>query len=300
MKKTSLALLKLSLASILASLISITAFAKMVYIEVAPDSHPSTRALTEVAVAENFPKYTVTTDKTQAQLVLTAKTMSLGASIYYVVTKSDGTESFTSKMKADKVDDLDVAATRAVRAAVLGQSVASNAKMNDITDREYKNSNRKLAASRDIVVSIGPSFFTNLDQKSGVYFGLGYLWGLDNKVDIGFNAEGMGVNGNSSNYLAGLILLNYYLLPNNVNSPYLSGGFGYGHAQSYDDKVRLLTNDKDREVNSWALKFGAGYRFYRSHAVNFGVEAMGTLVTKKFKYNDELPLISTIKFNIYF
>lgn len=197
----------------------------------------------------------------KADLTLRPQLIKLGQAYILVLTKvKNGQEIFSSKLKAERLDELDKVATRLTRSVLLGERAKDAPRVGEITDQEAHDETQRRPERKATYLGFGGSDFKSLNSTGiGYSFGLGYAWDL-NVMMINLMADG-NVNGGAF-FFDGTLGLTYFLDTRDV-APYLSADFGGGAAKLDGGGVF-----DGQTVGGFVLGVGAGVQILRTAVVN--------------------------------
>ena len=130
-----------------------------------------------------------------------------------------------------------------------------------------------MAVERQFYLGFGPGAANNLGSESaGVSWLLGYLWGLQDRVGLRLNLEGVNVADSGADMVSFGIGTQLYF-NKKAHSAYALGLLNYTWADS-DTLANPSCNffcDNINE-NGWGASFGLGHHFFRTSFVNFATE----------------------------
>lgn len=194
-----------------------------------------------------------------------------------------------AKLKARTMDDMDSVIARLVKAILKNKSAKSNVKLDQVTDQEVQNTNKRIKATRQNYFGFGPAGFTNQNDKGSVLSAFaGRAWGINSHFDVkltGFFA--VGKDHADANFTGLLVELDYFLTPTSA-SLFFNGGFGYGLANARGGS----------SANGLAASLGLGFKFFRTSTVNLALIAK---YIQLFEANTHgQPGVSNVSLAIYY
>ncbi len=238
--------------------------------EIASQDKTSVRELIRLAIPEAGAHKSVT-QANQADWILTPQLMKLGgAYILNLEKKSNkGKNSFSEKMKAASMDDLDVTTQRLTTAVINEQRVQQTADVTNITEQEKKQNINRIEATRQWIIGIGPSWTSGLNSggNGGFTLLIGYEWGLDPDYSVDLSYIGHSGRGDDDSRFSDFSVGGTYYLSRTKYSPFLTARIGYGSADINDGCTFFCTNDSD-DPGGWTASVAAGMKFFRTSAVN--------------------------------
>ena len=229
--------------------------------------------------------------KTDNDYVIYTKIMKLGSKIIYTGYVLNDESTFTSKITALSVEDMERAVTRLAKSLALNESIEDVVDIDNITEGEEEESARRQSLGR-IGFSIGYMFPTfdsytsrNLDQGEYDYDTWETVYETSTtrdiqKIVLGFNyfyefkenrallAEFNWYTGSPFSFGADMSMLKY--LAKDDFSPYIGGGVGLhwvSYCRGYDcqDEYNMPI---DHRRSGISLNAQAGYVLFRTYNVN--------------------------------
>ncbi|MCC7405715.1 MAG: hypothetical protein IT288_15050 [Bdellovibrionales bacterium] len=256
--------------------------------------------LVRAAVAETE-GYELVDNQSSAKIVLTSKALKLGDSyVLSMVKYVDNKKSFGSKLKAANLDDMDTVSGRLVRAVLTEVTAQKDARVSDVTEDEETRGTRRKKAIRQWELSFGPAKPGNLNtEESGTNWKFGYLWGIDDKIDLKFSWEFLSTKEDDDVNFTDIYLgMNYFFSDAN-NAPYLTADFGYGVATAHEkNNTSLIGSDDD--ASGFALGFGGGMKFLRVSTVNVGLQLRHVILMSDTEITKKKPYVTSLMLSAYF
>ncbi|MCB0364612.1 MAG: outer membrane beta-barrel protein [Bdellovibrionaceae bacterium] len=283
-----------------------SAIAETVYVAptkgsgVDPSSLGSITELIRASVAESD-GYELVDDQNSAEIVLKSKALRLGDSyILSMVKYVNKKKTFGSKLKAASLDDMDTVSGRLVRAVLSEVKAEKDARVSDVTQDEETRGTRRKKATRQWELSFGPASPGNLNSKSdGINWKFGYLWGIDDRIDLKFSWEMLtSTDEDDVNFTDIYLGMNYFFSDAN-NAPYITGDFGYGGATAHDPNNSSLFGSDD-DATGFALGFGVGMKFLRVSTVNVGVQLRHAMMFSETEHTKKKPYVTSLMLSAYF
>lgn len=231
-----------------------------------------------------------------ADLFLQPKLLKLGDAYILSIEKLKGEAIvYSAHLKAAQLNEIDIVGGRVVRAVLLETQTKMAASVEDVTQNEEINSNRRYQATRQWRFGFGPSFGQNLNTStSGAALELGFVWGVDPLYDVQINWLGgdLGKSGAFSDINLGM----RYHFNTQRHALYAIGGVGRGGA-TVNDEASGLSNDS---ATGWTLNAGMGYRLFRTSTVNIGFEARYHYLTADTSASKQRPGLVFLGLSVYY
>lgn len=216
----------------------------------------------------------VTLDPTTADWSINSSLLNLGRSYIMNISKSNAKETvFADNLKAATLDDIDVVIDRLVRASIQNVSAAKTQTIDSVTQDERNGARVKMDVERQFYLGFGPGAANNLGAESaGVSWLFGYLWGLQDRVGLRLNLEGLNVSDSRADMISFGVGTQYYF-NKRQNSAYILGLLNYTWAgtDSLADPSCNVFCDNISD-NGWGGTLGLGHHFFRTSSVNFATE----------------------------
>ena len=208
-----------------------------------------------------------------ADFVLKSEVVRLGQAYVLTVTRTkNGATLNASRQKAPTIEELDDAADRAVRAAMLSTSTKKDLRVGEVKEREEDQLRRRIRSHNSTYLGFGPATFNNMGVKPLSYdLALGYNWEVTPHAAIRILANGVGSNDLKTYFMSGGLGLNY-LFTDEDNSPYVGALLGYGFAGSNNSSSTATA------IGGFAGTIGLGWLFFRTSSTQFDVWAGYTTI----------------------
>ncbi|MCB0349551.1 MAG: hypothetical protein KDD38_00110 [Bdellovibrionales bacterium] len=281
------------------------ALASTVYVETATGtgvdspSLESVTELTKVAVSENT-KFTLTEKKSSADFNIETKLLKLGDAIILTMTKTGkDKKSFTAKLKASGLEDVDVVTSRLVRSVLTEVAPEGKATVTDVTESEQHAGSRRYEATRQWQFGFGPAWSSNLNVGSGgTNWSLGYAWGLDPDFQLALVADWYSVaNSDDANFTDVSFGLDYYFSREKI-SPFIGADIGRGAAAAAQGCADTWVCVSDDDASGWVVGVTAGYKFFRTSSVNLGIVGRYKYLFDKTSYGN--PDMGSVRLVVYY
>ncbi len=225
---------------------------------------------------QNHSQFDLVMDKGNADVILMPKLLKVSDTYFLKISKIvNGKVVKSSRMKSKQLSDIDRVTERLVTAVLEGKDVKQTAQVNNITDAEVNRNTNRFEVTRQWFIGFGPGWLNNANiGKSGFFWKIGHEWGLDPNFSINLSLDGTSLSDSSADFSMFQMGLDYYLNLSKT-SPYVGVGIGYGSADVHgcDDSFLSYTCANDQEASGWAASVNSGVKFFRTSAVNLGLEA---------------------------
>ncbi|MCB0378441.1 MAG: acyloxyacyl hydrolase [Bdellovibrionales bacterium] len=189
----------------------------------------------------------------------------------------------TGQWKAKDLNELEGAIQKAVPVVLAGEAKGPGKALFDNSkslgdqaeEKMQKNNYERVPARKQIVIGFGPAYFSNMNSAgTGVGVQTGYVWNIDDHVDLGLLAEfALSLDHGDAHMFNGKIAANYFFASSDV-SPFVGAAFGYGYASAHDG----LNQIADDSSAGFALSAQLGVKFFRTSTVNLGVSGEYTTI----------------------
>lgn len=188
----------------------------------------------------------------------------LGQAYVLTVTKlKRGISPYTSRQKASSVEELDEAADRAVRAAILSTPTKKDLRVGEIKEREEDQLRRRIKSRSATYFGFGPAGFSNMGISQLSYdLAAGHLWEVTPNAAIKFLVNGVTSADMKTYFLMAQLGLHYYLTDADT-APYIGGGLGFGGSGSATSSATT--------IGAFAGNVGIGYQFFRTSTTQFDI-----------------------------
>lgn len=287
-------------------LFSLSALGAGVFVDAPAGALPSEdaasiRELVRIAV-ENQPGFNSVPAAAQADVTLKTQVLKLGESYIVTVRKTDkaGKVLFSDKMKAANIDDMDTVSSRLVTSVLQERPVAQTADITNVTEEEETMLKKRIQATNQWIIGIGPGWATNLRSDGGGFtFTLGYLWGIDPDYSINLSwTNSSGRKDDDSTFSDFSLGMEYYFTQQKT-SPFVGARLGYASAKPDGNCVISFFGTCDTSTASgWAMNGSAGLKFFRTSSVNLAV--MGTYYQLFSKVGGKNPSLVATEIVVYF
>lgn len=208
-----------------------------------------------------------TTDSDAASdFVLKTDLIRLGQAYVLTVTKvKKGSPVYSSRQKASTVEDLDDAADRAVRAAILSTPTKTDVRLGEVKPREEEQLKRRIQTRNTTYLGFGPGNFTNIGASQISYdLALGHNWEVTPNAAI-FVLGNLVTAGDFRTYYAMGQLGLHYFFTDEDSAPYVGAGLGFGGAGSAASTAT--------SIGGFAGSAGIGWQFFRTTTTQFDLYA---------------------------
>lgn len=206
----------------------------------------------------------------QADYVLKTEVIRLGQAYVLTVTrlKNGGVLNY-SRQKAATIEELDDAADRAVRAAILSTTTKQDLRVGEVKEREEEELRRRIKSHNSVYLGFGPATFNEMNTTPLAYdLALGYNWEVAPKAAIRVLADGV-VSNDWKTYLTSAELGLNYLFTDQDSSPYIGGLLGFGLSGG---------NKGVTTIGGFSGTLGLGWLFFRTSSTQFDVFAGYTTI----------------------
>jgi hypothetical protein len=260
-------------------------------------------AVTELVKGTAGAEATLAGSRAKAEFVLVPSLLKLGDSLILSLQKKNaaGQVVFVDRLKAQSMSEMDTVAERLTVAVLQRKKVAQTQDVTNVTATEETKSMRRVQATRQWMLGLGPGWASNLKSQGGGFtFLLGYLWGLDPDFAINLSwtmNQGPGDDDDSS-YNDFSIGGEYYLSRQRF-SPFAGARFGWGTARASEDKCNALSIgcDQDR-ASGWSGTLNLGIKGFRTSTVNAALVASYSTVFDENKQGQ--PSLTALQFVVYY
>jgi hypothetical protein len=203
---------------------------------------------------------------TAADFTLNTDLVKLGQAYVLTVTKvKPGREQYASRQKAASVEELDDAADRAVRAAILETPAKKDMRVGEVKKRDEDQIKNRIQSRSVTYLGFGPAGFQNMGSPPLSYdLALGHLWEVSSQAAIKLLANAVGSGDFKTYFMMAQLGLNYYFTDEDI-APYIGGGLGFGLSWSGNSNATTL--------GGFAGNLGLGYEFFRTSSTQFDVFA---------------------------
>ena len=170
----------------------------------------------------------------------------------------------------------------------------------DVTQDEETRGTRRKKAIRQWELSFGPASPGNLNSKSdGINWKFGYLWGIDDRIDLKFSWEMLtSTDEDDVNFTDIYLGMNYFFSDAN-HAPYVTADFGYGGATAHDPNNSSLFGSDD-DATGFAFGFGVGMKFLRVSTVNVGLQLRHAMMFSETEHTKKKPYVTSLMLSAYF
>jgi hypothetical protein len=284
-----------SIALLAPALVASPSWASSIFVAPATGSgvYPDDLATATELVQASIPEVSsneVVKQASDADFVLQPRLIRLGQA--YVMTLSkmkNGETIYSTKLKAEKIDELDRVAKRLTRSVLESKSAGSQQLVGEITDEEAHQGTQRRPVRQAFYLGFGGASLHNLNTTGlGYSAGAAYTWDL-NTLRLKLFGEG-DVNG-AAFFVDGGIGGNYYLSREDV-APYLSADFGGGAAKVDQGLLDGQT------IGGFVFGVGTGVELLRTSSVNLDLGFRAAFLL----HNNQLgsPEALSLRLGIYF
>ena len=253
----------------LLSFFSVQAFAVTVYVNDVKTSNSDPNLASSVkslvVSSANSAGASVVQDAGNADYVLQPELIQLGQAYVLTVAKMRGGKIvFASRQKAATTAELDDAADRAVRAALVGTPSKKDMRVGEVQEKDKDVIKNRVLSKNSTYLGFGAGGFSNAGYTPGLSYNLalGYTWETTARAAIRVLAGTMMAPDFKSYYMDGLLGLNLYLTDED-SSPYLFGGLGFGGFGTVSSSSTATT------VGGFGGALGLGYTMFRTSSTEF-------------------------------
>lgn len=199
-----------------------------------------------------------------ADYLLQPELIKLGGAYVLTVSKiRQGKIIFTSKQKAASAAELDEAADRAVRAALISTPAKKDLRVGEVQEKDKDQIKNRILSKDSTYLGFGIAGFSNMGVTSTDYdFALGYNWETTSHAAIRVLANFVASSDFKTYFLDGLLGLNWYFTDES-SSPYVFGGLGFGSAGTTSSSSSATT------VGGFDGALGLGYGLFRTSSTQF-------------------------------
>lgn len=289
-------------------LFSLNSFASSYY--VAKPKSKGTTAATIEAVYELFKSsiagsesHSLSNSSTDADFVIQPKILQMGSTVLVIADKIQNKKViFSTRMKSEDLSDLDTVVNRLFASLNKEENITTTAKVNNVTEAEEHQGTRRFKATNQWQFAFGPAWGNKMNtSKSGVFFGFGYVWGLDPHFDLklSFSAFNPEDTEDSAHFRSTMLGMNYFF-DLNKHSPFITSSIGYISAAADDNSNGSFINQSEDDANGWGLDVGVGYKFFRTSTVNIATSINYSHVFEKTKLTKENPGLTRFVISVYF
>lgn len=287
--------------------LSSSAFADKYFVEPAkgggiPDSD---RESIEELIRMSIPQagsHAAVSKREDADYILAPSLMKLGDAYVLSIQKKSksGNTIFGEKMKASSLSEMDNVSTRLTRAVITQTHFAETADVTNVTREEETMNTRRIQATRQWVIGLGPGWSSNLNSSGGGFsFLLGYNWGLDPDFSITLSwLINNGPKSDSSMYNDFSLGGEYYFSRSKF-SPFVGARLGWGGATANSDKCLLnVPGCGGDKASGWAGGVTAGLKMFRTSTVNAALLANYSMIFDKTSEGN--PGLTALMIAVYF
>jgi hypothetical protein len=206
------------------------------------------------------------TSESSADFILKTDLVKLGQAYVLNVTRYKGEQAvYSSRQKARSVEELDDAADRAVRAAMISKPAKKDLRVGEVKRSEEDEMRRRILSRDSTYFSFGPGGFANMGVTQLAYdLGLGHFWEVTPNAAITLMATGTASSDLKTYFLLGQLGLRYYLTDADF-SPYVGGGLGFGGSASGSSSATT--------IGGFGGSIGLGLLFFRTSSTQFDLYA---------------------------
>ncbi|MAF77362.1 MAG: hypothetical protein CME63_00220 [Halobacteriovoraceae bacterium] len=250
---------------------------------------------------QNHSSYDLVDSKEGAQIILRPKLLKLSETYFLKISKiENGKVTKSSRMKSKKLSDIDRVTERLVESVLEGKSLEKTARVDNITDAEVKRNINRFEVTRQWFIGFGPGWLNSSNiSKSGFFWKLGHEWGLDPNFSINLTLDGTSLSDSSADFTMFQMGLDYYFTLTKT-SPYLGVGVGYGSSDAHGctEDIFSFSCSDEHEAKGWAATINGGLKFFRTSAVNVGIEAEYAYIFDETVYGN--PSRMTVSLAVYY
>jgi hypothetical protein len=229
----------------------------------------------------------------QADFTLRPKLLHLGQAYILSVDRADkqGNVSFSTQLKAERIDELDKVAVRVTRSVLIGKVASQDSHVGEITNQEAHDGAQRRPTRNEWYVGFGGSNFSNMNVN-GIGYSLGLAYGWDiNTAMVRIMAEGSGLD---SAFLLSMGLGADYFITTSDVAPYIGGDFGFGAAKA-EGNSGFFSGDT---IGGFDIGAEAGVRLLRSSSVNLDLGFRAGFLLHSNTYGN--PAVYSLKLGLYF
>ena len=205
--------------------------------------------------------------ESKADFTLKTDLVRLGQAYVLSVTRYQGGKAiYSSRQKASSVEQLDDAADRAVRAAMLSKPAKKDLRVGEVKRSEEDEMRRRIFSRSFTYFSFGPAGFNNMGIPSQLAYdlGLGHFWEVTPNAAITLMATGTASGDLKTYFVLGQLGLRYYFTDEDF-APYVGGGLGFGGSASASSSATT--------IGGFGGSIGLGMLFFRTSSTQFDVYA---------------------------
>jgi hypothetical protein len=170
---------------------------------------------------------------------------------------------YSSHQKANAVEDLDEAADRAVRAAMVTAAVKSDIRVGEVKKSDEDTLRNRVLSKNFTYLGFGPAGFQNMGTNQLSYdLALGHYWEVTPQAAIKFMVEGVASRSFSTYIIFSQLGLNYYFTDEST-SLYVGAGIGFGFSWTGSSSATT--------VGGFAGNLGLGCQFFRTSSTQFDI-----------------------------
>ena len=228
----------------------------------------------------------------EAKLFLVPRVMKLGDSVILTVRKetSEGKLLFSSKLKANRIEELDLVAERVTRSAINEVSPEKDLRVSEVTETESKKGSFRKPALAGKYFGLGPAWLSQLNSGDmGFYFSAGYAW------DVNFamvRLSGDFVYSSGAFFSDVSLGLNYFFLDTPV-SPFLGADFGVGFARVNQGGIF-----NHETVTGFMVGATGGIQLLRATSINLELAVKVSVILNSARLGN--PLMTGLRLGLYF
>lgn len=248
----------------------------------------SATELVKIAVAETG-KNQVATEAKTANFTLRPKLVKLGSAMTFALEKVKGDSViFSSQMKVQRIEELDVVANRLTRSVVEERVAKNDTRVEEVTEAESTKGSLRRETLNRWYFGFGPAKGENVNKTDTLTnFIVGYSWEIPSssaivKINWDFASDRFNILSLSGNY---------YFRDTDV-SPFVGGGLGYGSAITDS----TLFNSKSTS-GFFASAYG-GLQFFRTSKINIDLAVAYHYMMSKNDFGN--PSLLGFRLGIYF
>ena len=202
-----------------------------------------------------------------ADFTLKTELVRLGQAYVLSVTRYQGGKAvYASRQKAASIEQLDDAADRAVRAALISKPTKKDNRVGEIQRSQEDEMRRRIFSRSFSYFSFGPAGFNNMGISPQLSYdlGLGHFWEVTPNAAITLMGTGTASGDLKTYFVLGQLGLRYYFTDEDF-SPYVGGGLGFGGSASGSSSATT--------IGGFGGSIGLGVLFFRTSSTQFDVYA---------------------------
>jgi hypothetical protein len=201
-----------------------------------------------------------------SDFTLNTNLVKLGQAYVLTVTKvKPGREQYASRQKAASIEELDDAADRAVRAAILETPTKNDLRVGEVKKRDEDQLKTRIQSRSVTYLGFGPAAFQNMGASLLSYdLAVGHLWEVSSQAAIKILFNGVGSGDFKTYIMMAQLGLNYYFTDEDM-APYVGAGLGFGLSWSGNSSATTL--------GGFAGNLGVGYEFFRTSSTQLDLFA---------------------------